>query len=107
MEEGTAKLIKLEHQRNGVTGVGFYVALFDMVDDDGKTVRMVAVTFDDKSQVFTAGFNVKKLAEGEIEFGKNSFRGDVLYEYMRQWILQCERGKIDTETQKSLLRNHY
>lgn len=77
-------LTSIAHHRNGVCGVPFHVVLFK----DGKDL-MLGVKFDnsgDSLNVYTAVFNVEKLAAGDIEFASNSYRGDVFDGQIRDWI---------------------
>jgi len=68
---------KIAYHRNGVCGEPFKAVIFQ---DDGK--RMVAVRFEDdpKDGGFSAPrcavFDLDLLAQGVIEFGVNSWRGD-------------------------------
>jgi hypothetical protein len=68
---------KIAYHRNGVCGEPFKAVIFQ---DDGK--RMVAVRFEDEpkdggfSAPRCAVFDLDLLAQGVIEFGANSWRGD-------------------------------
>lgn len=43
----TLELKKMDYHRNGVSGVGFHVALFvDLTSDNGKPKTMLGVLFD-------------------------------------------------------------
>lgn len=77
-------LKSIAHHRNGVCGVPFHVCLFK----DGKDI-MLGIKFDeggDSLNVYTAVFNMKKLANGDIEFASNSYRGDVFDGQIKEWI---------------------
>ena len=66
------RIIGHDYHRNGISGVGFTVVLFD-----SEFGRMVAIQFDDASQCYTACLNVEETAAGNIEFASgNSWRGD-------------------------------
>ena len=64
-------IITRAFHRNGVGGAPFNVYIAK--DDEGDTKLIVA--FDDKE--CTAVFSLERLAHGDIEFGSNSWRGDV------------------------------
>lgn len=64
-------IIAEDFHRNGVGGAPFNVYLVDDGEDDVKLV----VAFADKAH--TAVFSLERLAAGDIEFGSNSWRGDV------------------------------
>lgn len=65
-------VIKSEFHRNGVSGAGFRVTIFK----NGETGRTcVGIRFDQPGHV--AVFDLELLAKQVIEFGVNSFRGDV------------------------------
>jgi hypothetical protein len=73
----------IAHHRNGVCGVPFHVCLFK----DGKDL-MLGIKFDSDNtrDIYTAVFNVAKLAAGDIEFASNSYRGDVFDGAIKGWI---------------------
>lgn len=64
------KVEKIAHHRNGVGGAPFKVAVVDDADQG----KMLVVMFEEEGH--TAVFDLQKLAEGVIEFGENSWRGD-------------------------------
>lgn len=64
-------IISQDFHRNGVGGAPFNVYLVDDGEDDMKLV----IAFAEKE--YTAVFSVERLAAGDIEFGSNSWRGDV------------------------------
>jgi hypothetical protein len=66
------KIIDIAHHRNGVSGAPFDVVLFKERGRDGS--RKVAILFEEQSHC--AVLDVAKLAEGDIAFGSNSWRGD-------------------------------
>lgn len=68
------KILKSEFHRNGISGAGFTVSIFEM-KDHGEEHTMVGIRFDAPGH--TAVFDLKMLAEQNIEFGQgNSWRGD-------------------------------
>ena len=64
------KVEKIAHHRNGVGGAPFKVAVVNDADEG----QMLVVMFEEEGH--TAVFNLQKLAQGVIEFGENSWRGD-------------------------------
>jgi hypothetical protein len=80
------ELKKMDYHRNGISGVGFHVAVFiDHHSDEGKAMMMLGVLFDNDRECYCCAFSLKKLAEGNISFGDNSFRGDHYGDMMRAW----------------------
>lgn len=65
--------VKTDYHRNGIMGVPFYVATFDM-KEDGQTHRMVGIVFPDAGEC--AVLDVDMLNAGNIRFMENSWRGD-------------------------------
>lgn len=72
----------IEHHRNGISGAPFHVLIFRDPDEG----RMVGIVFDEASHV--AVFNLEMLADGNITFGVNSWRGDRYEPYLRTAICQ-------------------
>lgn len=70
---------KVAYHRNGVGGTGFTVITFRVGRDD-----MVGVVFPGDGNV--AVFDRKKLGEGVIESGENSWRGDIFEPALRSAI---------------------
>ena len=66
------KIIALDHHRKGICGAPFDVVLFE--DQVPRGSLKVAVLFDAKYHC--AVLDVAKLAQGDIAFGSNSWRGD-------------------------------
>jgi hypothetical protein len=75
---------EVEYHRNGVGGAPFNVIKFT----DPKEGPMLGVVFYkvDCSETAVAVFNRDKLAEGDISFGSNSWRGDVYAPMLRVGI---------------------
>jgi hypothetical protein len=65
------KIIDASYHRNGVAGEPFWAILFD----DAENGRMIASLFVD-NDAYCAVYNVDKLAQGDIRFTRNSWRGD-------------------------------
>lgn len=72
MKKFITKILAKDHHRNGVSGTPFNIALFK--DTIGDT--LVGIVFDDNPGC-CAVLNVELLSKGVIEFGINSYRGDV------------------------------
>lgn len=77
----------VDYHRNGVAGEGFHVITFTM--RDGRERRpMVATVFATPGQI--AVLDVGKLADGDVAFGSNSWRGDDFEPELRQAIAEYE-----------------
>lgn len=74
---------EIAHHRNGVGGSSFYVVLFR----DGR-LNLVASVFEERGSVCV--FDRDLLGAGVIEFGFNSFRGDVYEDELRAACAACE-----------------
>ena len=69
---------EVSFHRNGICGEPFKVCTFEMTEY-GETKRMVAIRFDDdepRGNPRIAVFDLDLLAQGEIRFTRNSWRGD-------------------------------
>ena len=66
------QIFSIAHHRNGIDGAPFHVTLFEDDGPDGS--RKVAILFEEPRHC--AVLDVAKLAQGDIAFGSNSFRGD-------------------------------
>jgi hypothetical protein len=75
--------IKVDHHRNGVMGEPFSVATFDM-EEDGEKRRMVGILFHNPGTC--AVLDIGLLAQGDIEFGSNSWRGDRFEDELRKAV---------------------
>lgn len=64
------KIIKSDFHRNGITGAGFCVTLFE--DENGR--RFLGIRFD--TPAHCAVLDLELLSKNVIEFGLNSWRGD-------------------------------
>lgn len=86
------KIVKVVHDvashRNGICGVPFSVVLFDDIDNR----RMVGVVFD-TNPFEVAVFEVAKLADGDIAFGSNSWRGDVYCDELKKAIRKWQNSR--------------
>jgi hypothetical protein len=90
-------LTAIAHHRNGVMG------------RDGKE-SMLGIKFDSvtdymgnerKDDIYTAVFNVEKLATGDIAFASNSYRGDKFDEDMTAWSNMYEAERSAAATKES------
>jgi hypothetical protein len=66
------KITAKSHHRNGVCGAPFDIYLFDW-HDEGTTRHMIGIDFGDRA---FAVLDTALLANGDIAFGSNSWRGD-------------------------------
>jgi hypothetical protein len=83
------KIIHTAHHRNGVHGASFDLVLFE--DRNPERSRKIGILFEQPRHC--AVLDVAKLAQGDIAFGSNSWRGD---EYERHL-----RNAIDSESHKA------
>lgn len=67
------RIIDIDYHRNGICGAPFHVILFE--DKGEEASRKLGIVFDAPYHV--AVLDVDKLADGNITFGVNSWRGDV------------------------------
>ncbi len=81
------KLLSAEWHRNGISGEPFITGLF--TDEDGHTKMFV-----DFGEMRFAVLQVDKLANGDIVFGSNSWRGD--------WYVGEIRSLYDESLKSSL-----
>lgn len=66
--------VKIAHHRNGISGHPFTVGIIkDTID--GIEREMLIIQFDDDKEA-TAVFDLDLLKQDEIDFAKNSWRGD-------------------------------
>jgi hypothetical protein len=77
-----SNIIDIAHHRNGICGSPFHVVLFQDHGDEGS--RKVGIVFESTSHV--AVLDVSKLAEGDIAFASNSWRGDMYEPHLRKAI---------------------
>jgi hypothetical protein len=105
------KNFQYDYHRNGVGGRSFYVATWDD-PDDGPMFAVLFHTGEDAAglPVFDADwttldcrgvecavFNRERLGEGEIRFGRNSWRGDRYVGAVGAEIRQREAQRNDYE----------
>ena len=81
------RIIDIDFHRNGISGAPFHVVLFD--DKGPEASRKVGIVFDSPHHI--AVLDVAKLAEGNITFGQNSWRGDVFELELRAAVTERHR----------------
>jgi hypothetical protein len=82
------RIIDTAHHRNGISGAPFDVALFE--DPGAEGSRKVAILFEQPQHC--AVLDVDKLAQGNIAFGSNSWRGDQYEPHLRKEIVKSQRA---------------
>lgn len=75
-------VIDSAYHRNGISGAPFHVILFADLGPEGS--RKVAILFEPEGDC--AVLDVQKLAQGDIAFGSNSWRGDWFEQSLRKAI---------------------
>jgi hypothetical protein len=76
------KVKQIEYHRNGVSGNGFFVVKFSDFED--KQRNFIGIVFDEPGDC--AVFDADLLAEGNITFGQNSWRGGRFESRLRKAI---------------------
>jgi hypothetical protein len=92
------RLLKVAYHRNGVSGLGFDVAILR----DGENRKMLVVRFSKKADkgagaVLCAAFDLDLLAKDEIGFGVNSWRGDEYANFLDPLIAEWEAAKFEDD----------
>lgn len=77
------EIVKKAYHRNGIAGEGFMVAIAN--DEDG---QKLVIQFREEGH--TAVFDLNLLKNDVIEFGENSFRGDVVGSDIRAQLWEVE-----------------
>jgi hypothetical protein len=80
-------IVDSDYHRNGISGIGFHVAL---VDDPNDGDMKLVIMFPGEGS--TAVLSLNKLMNEDISFGSNSYRGD-LYESLRPEITEEDTGE--------------
>lgn len=81
------KLKQLDYHRNGISGMGFHVAIVQDKGTEMLVIRMGDKEADrDSGSVLCAAFDLALLDKREIRFFYNSFRGDYFADKMDEWI---------------------
>ena len=81
------RIIDIDFHRNGISGAPFHVILFEDKGDEAS--RKVGIVFQSPHHV--AVLDIGKLADGNITFGQNSWRGDVFELELRAAITAREQ----------------
>ena len=94
------EVIEMHYHRNGISGLGFHVAIVKDTDGDG-TREMLVIRFpkeadEQTGNVVCAAFDLAKLAEKELRFFHNSWRGDYYSDVMDEAI-QAESDARDAK----------
>ena len=82
------RIEQIESHRNGISGAPFHALIFQD-EDQG---RMLGIVFEEKYHV--AVFNLELLAQGNIAFGINSWRGDQYEPYLRTAIAASQTREV-------------
>ena len=91
-------IFAIERHRNGICGAPFHVVVFQ--DHGEESSRKVGIVFD--SPYHVAVLDIAKLANGNIAFGSNSWRGDVFEPELRAAIVKHD-SETDGFTQTSTM----
>jgi hypothetical protein len=82
-------ITKIAHHRNGIDGMPFHAVIFR--DDTERKSAKLGVVFESPRHV--AVFDIAKLADCDVEFGSNSYRGDRYEPALRQAITDHHAAK--------------
>jgi uncharacterized protein (UPF0261 family) len=80
------RVLKMAHHRNGVAGTPFDVVIFRDTGQGGSV--KLGIVFDERG--YCAVLDIAKLAEHDIAFGSNSWRGDDYEHDLRRMIADAE-----------------
>ena len=86
-------VIAKAYHRNGICGAPFHAIVFD--DDGTEASRKLGIVFDQEAHC--AVLDITKLANGDIAFGSNSWRGDTYEPALRSAIRQAEPDEVSYE----------
>lgn len=92
------KILSAAHHRNGVGGVPFWAVIVEAPDDFGDPRKFACSVFtvSHRDGIFCSVFCIDKLAEGNVQFGENSWRGDQFYAAIREQLPEF-LGRTDAE----------
>jgi hypothetical protein len=84
------EITQMDYHRNGICGVGFYTVLFkDHTEKQDMIATVFPSCFEQGRDLSCAVYDLRKLSEGDIQFGSNSWRGDryfyALKPLMEKW----------------------
>jgi len=75
-------ILNIDYHRNGVCGAPFHAIVFR--DTGRQSSVKIGVVFEQRHHI--AVLDIGKLADGDIEFGSNSWRGDHYEPLLREAI---------------------
>jgi hypothetical protein len=75
-------ILNIDHHRNGICGAPFHAVVFRDTGEEGSV--KLGIVFDEPGH--TAVLDIAKLADCDVEFGSNSWRGDNFEPYLRAAI---------------------
>jgi hypothetical protein len=84
----TVRAQAVDYHRNGISGSPFIVVLFRSQEGTREAQEMVGIVFEERGAV--AVLDRSLLAEGNVRFGENSFRGDVFEPMLRTVIMRWD-----------------
>ena len=82
------RIFAIDFHRNGISGAPFHIVVFQ--DHGEESSRKLGIVFDSASHV--AVLDIAKLAQGDVAFGSNSWRGDVFELELRAAITERDSG---------------
>ena len=88
------KINNIAHHRNGICGAPFWAITFT----DSLYGEFIAAVFEQDYHV--AVFNIELLAQGNINFGENSWRGDYYEPKLRKAIEDYQKQQKNKELTK-------
>jgi len=92
LDPNKLSILTADLHRNGVSGLPFYAAL---VDDANEGDVKLVVMFEDEG--YTAVLSLNKLIEEDVQFGSNSYRGDVYESALRQELWGDSEDEVTDE----------
>lgn len=88
------KVIDVAYHRNGISGTGFHVVLF--IDRETKQKMIGVVVTGDNNPHNAFVLSVDKLADDDIAFGSNSWRGDNYSQELKA-VIDIRKKKLREE----------
>jgi len=90
LDNSYLKVKKFDHHRNGISGLGFYVVIFDWNEPGEKQTNMTAFVFDEQGAI--AITKNSELIKHNIEMNNgNSWRGDYFESAIRKFIKKTNK----------------
>ena len=90
------RILNIDYHRNGVCGEPFHAVVFRDTGPEGSI--KLGIVFD--SPHHCAVLDVAKLADCDVAFGSNSWRGDVFEPGLRRAINKHNRGDVKQRQRK-------